>query len=329
MVRSCAVKKYFLGVDGGGTKLLSLLFDEDLNFISSGVGGPINPNFSTLDQVKESMIQSITGCLPEGFREPIQCCHITMPGPAELYVELLSERCPVIESRRLSEGGACLLAGIQKKTGIVALAGTGSGAFYIVDIERMYHLGGWGSLVGDEGSGYDIGAKGLRAAIYSYDGRGPKTVLEEMFKSYFQVEDFVEIRSIIYKNPNYRSTLSKLCLLVLQAARQGDPCAVNIMKEAGKDMALQVTTLMKREGVPEKGVDIVVSGSVWKKNSHMFDSFKQEVQNLYPRIVVSKPLFEPAVGSVVFEAFRLYDEIDNDRRNHLKEQFQGFLYDPV
>lgn len=321
------VKKYYMGVDGGGSKLVSILFDQDLNLISTGGGGSINLNFATLDEVKASMVQSITKCLPEGFKEPIQCCCITMPGPADLYIKLLSDFCPVLEQKSLSEGTICLLAGIQKQKGIVALSGTGSGVFNIIDPEHLTHLGGWGALIGDEGSGFDIGCKGMRAAIHSYDTRGPKTILEEWIQSYFQAEDFLDVRRIIYQYPSFRSVIAKLCLLVLKAANQGDEVAKEIMQEAGSDMAKQVLSIMRRDLISSDRPDIVVSGSVWKGNPIMLDTFRQDVLKEHPTVNIWKPLFEPVVGSAVYIAYRLYHEIDSKISDKLKQQFVQFKYE--
>ncbi|HBN83842.1 MAG TPA: hypothetical protein DDZ89_08355 [Clostridiales bacterium] len=319
------MKKYYMAVDGGGSKLISILFDDSLNFVSTGRGGSINGNFASMDEIKKSMLDSITACLPEGFHEPIQCCFITMPGPAELYVQILQSICPVMEMKRLSEGSICLLSGIQKKSGHVALSGTGSGAFIITDIENVSHLGGWGSLIGDEGSGFDIGCKGLQAAIHSYDTRGPKTALEEMIRSYFRAEDFLSVRNILYRTPTYRSVIAKLCLLVLNAADLGDPIAIKIMENAGRDLAKHILAIISRDGLSADKADIVTAGSVWKRNPYMFNVFKQDVLAVHPTAIIHKPLFEPVMGSVVYMAYQLCNEVDQPCVDHLKEQFGQFL----
>lgn len=323
------MKKYYMAVDGGGSKLISILFDDNLNFVSTGKGGSINQNFASMDEVKKSMLESITACLPEGFIEPIQCCFVTMPGPAELYLQILQSFCPVLEMKRLSEGTVCLLSGIQKRTGFVALSGTGSGAFHVTNFERVSHLGGWGSLIGDEGSGFDIGCKGIQAAIHSYDTRGPKTVLEEMIRSYFQAEDFLSVRDKLYRTPGYRSVIAKLCLLVLQAAELGDQIAVKIMENAGKDLAKQIIAIINRDGLSGDQANIVTAGSVWKQNTSMLSAFKQDVLTVHPTAVIKKPLFEPVMGSVVYMAFQWYHNVDQSCIDHLNKQFEKFLFERV
>ncbi len=319
-------KNYYIGVDGGGSKLVSVLFDQDLNLISVGRGGSINLNFASMEEVKSNMLKSIKECLPTNFQGPVEAAYVTMPGPGDVYIKLLSDFCTVNSYKRLGEGLICLLAGIQKEKGLVILSGTGSGIFNHTDLENVTHLGGWGALVGDEGSGYDIGNKGIRAAIYSYDTRGPKTILEDMVKEFFNAKDFLEVRSVLYRFPVYRAVIARLCPVVVDAADEGDEVAIKILKDAGVDLAGQLDAVIRRDCVNGNDTDAVVAGSVWKGNPYMYEAFRNRINSLYPGLNIYKPLFEPVIGSVVYCRLKLQKAIDKNMLNHMKNQYRDFLY---
>ena len=79
----------------------------------------------------------------------------------------------------------CALAsGTYGESGIVLIAGTGSISYcYNKKTNELNRVGGWGYVLGDEGSGYDIGRQALVAIMKSYDGRGKSTQLTEALKN--------------------------------------------------------------------------------------------------------------------------------------------------
>ena len=111
------MKKVFLAVDAGGTKLQALVFDEELHVLSHARTGGVNVNISTQDEVKAN----IAHCLDELFptKEDIRviCVYYTFIGPFEIFREILETRFSVERYQPINEGVAGLLAGIQSPMG--------------------------------------------------------------------------------------------------------------------------------------------------------------------------------------------------------------------
>ena len=106
------------------------------------------------------------------------------------------------------------LAACLRTDGAVALSGTGSDAFFVKDGKCLTCVGGWGPLLGDEGSGYDIGLNTLKAAIYSFDGRRERSMLYDLVMENWNLEDLWGIVTHLAGNPDARhevASAAKLC----------------------------------------------------------------------------------------------------------------------
>lgn len=317
---------YCLSVDGGGTKIIAVLFDHEWNCLAVGKGGPINPNFTKLESVEAHMEACIRECLADRPHITLDAVYAAMPGPVELLTEIIRKYADVRQVRAVSEGYMCLLAGIQCRRGIVALAGTGSGVFGVKE-EIETHLGGWGSHLGDEGSGYDIGRQGMMAAIQSFEGRGPFTMLQDLIMERWQLAHMGGIIPVIYGTSDTREVIASCSLLVSRAAMAGDAVAQRIFAAAGESLAGQVLALMSRDAFEEQ-TSVVAAGSVWKGHPLMFASFREVLHAKQAQAVAELPLFEPVMGGVVREAMRMetVGRLDDPVLRRLTSRFQAFLY---
>lgn len=318
--------KYYISADGGGTKLISILFDENFRLRGVGRSGSVNVNFASREEVRRHMEESIGECLKTARPESLEMVYFAGPGPVDLYEEVLRGMVKTAAVTRLSEGAQCVYAGLLKDSGIAAIAGTGSSAFCVKQGECKRLIGGWGSLVGDEGSGYDIGRLGIRAAIGAYEGREQKTRILELLYDTFQITDMRQMVPIIY-GKNYRQVISGVCRLVAQAAGENDPAAVRIFKEAGAIQAKQVADAVRLEykgGNPE----VVIAGNAWKGSAVMFQTFRDRLKEACPEVSVYQPIFLPAIGGVICRLLK-DGPIDEAKRNFLKEEYGQFLYEGV
>lgn len=318
--------KYYISTDGGGTKLNTVCFDDEFNLVSQSRSGAVNPRFTDISVIEQNMREGIDKCLSNTGIKQIEHLYITMPGPASLYERILREYCDLNGHTVFSEGYACLIAGVHKVRGIVALSGTGSGVFYIQDMANIRSIGGWGALFGDEGSGYEIGATALRVAQYAVDGRGKNTLLVELIKSQFSLQNLHDIVSLVYGKTDYRSIISSICLTVCKAAEMGDTVSANIMKSAGHSQGHMVNTLIRKHTIPED-LPIVVSGSVWRYNRPMYDAFSQFVHKENPGFKIYKPCFEPVISGIVQKAFDIYGSMNIVILENIQKNFADYIYE--
>ncbi len=136
----------------------------------------------------------------------------------------------------IEDAALLLAAGTPLGVGVAVVAGTGSMAFARAADRRTARAGGWGPLLGDEGSGYAIALAGLRAAARSADGRAPVTPLTDRLLAAFGLTRPQELIGAVYRG-NDRAALAALAPLVLDAAEAGDPVAEGIIREAAGELA--------------------------------------------------------------------------------------------
>lgn len=295
---------YTLTVDGGGTKLIALLVDEGLNIVGRGRSGGINPNFLPLERIREHMRACVDEAL-RGFEGGIGTVYTSMPGPAQILVDYVREKAPGAQHVILGEGMMGLLAGACTDEGFAALAGTGSDVFYEGPAGHMA-IGGWGMMLGDEGSGGYIGQRGLMSVIYAHEGRGPATLLSDLMFEWMDVPPGTRVerllREKVYQNPSPRSVLASFAPYVSRAADAGDAIAIGIAEDAGRQLAWQMNALIKRVLAEDSGalsLPMTLCGGAWKGSRRIFDAYCGALTPDFPRENIQWPLFDAIAGGAV------------------------------
>lgn len=295
--------KYYIAAEGGGTKLLTVLYDEQLHIIRTARTSGTNDGYRKAEDIRASMEQLAEELLPDAVSVPeIQRLDMGLVGSSHVLLEVLSRHRPIRAHKHHGEGHVALAAaGVT--AGLVAQSGTGSDAF-LIQPDQSITVGGWGPLLGDEGSGYHIGLMALKAAIYAEDGRGPKTLLCDMVKETYKLQELWGLVHLTIHSVDVRHTVGSAAMLVAKAAKAGDEVAMRIYERAAQEMAHQVLTALQRAKGQWQG-PIVTSGGGWKGHRHMFDTFSQKIKEVYPHADIRFPEFEPVVGCVLL---RLLEE---------------------
>ena len=166
--------KYRIGIDGGGTKTLGVLITENGDILGYKEAGPSNFLSVGLDETVKNLETVIYGlCMDQGLSLKDVKIGMGLAGVGrEKDKETLKE---ALQSRNFdfvvdTDVVAALMAATEGGDGVVVIGGTGSIAYGIRG-GKTVRVGGWGYLLGDEGSGYYIGKRAMIEACRSYDGR--------------------------------------------------------------------------------------------------------------------------------------------------------------
>ena len=176
--------RYYIGIDGGGTKTHLKALSEEKTLLGEGFGGASNLTALPREQVADNLSK----LLREFFREtgllPENCAGLCLgtAGASSnvargLLEEMLAREVPGIPVYVTSDGIAALYGGTLTGYGVILIAGTGSVCFARNQQGQVWRTGGWGHLLGDEGSAYAVSAAMLRAVLMECDGRGEKTLI--------------------------------------------------------------------------------------------------------------------------------------------------------
>ena len=184
-----------------------------------------------------------------------------------------------------------LSMGADPDNSLAVICGTGSCVFVRKGTQR-YRLGGWGYLLDQAGSAYDVGKDGLRCALAAEDGLAPSSLLSEMMIKALGGNVFGNINTI-YKNG--RPFIADLALLVVEAAHAGDSDAIGILRQNAERLAQLLKAAVERYDAPRQAV---AAGSFLKD-----DIFRAMVQEM-SEVELIMPELPPVYGACV-ETMRL------------------------
>src|SRR3990170_4800210 len=172
----------FLGIDAGGSKTVCLAGDGAV-LRGRGEAGSANPSLVGIQAFQAAIAQAADQAIATADHGRPTAAWIGVAGsevPAvRRQLHVAAREALGVDRVRIGHDGPLLLAAAGVEAGIALVAGTGSSVFGLAPDGREVLVGGWGHLLGDEGSGYDIAVRALRAVTRAADGRGPATALTD------------------------------------------------------------------------------------------------------------------------------------------------------
>jgi N-acetylglucosamine kinase-like BadF-type ATPase len=266
-------KELVLVLDAGGTKTAAWLVElgersqhHVLGRGRSSAGNPTSVGFAEATRV---IAEAIDRARDEAGRpaEPIARAVLSIAGA--LDPEMRNQLIGWARSKSLAQQVAVvpdvlpvLAAGTPQCCGVALICGTGSSAFARSADGRTSLCGGWGYLLGDEGSGYAIGRAALRAALEDEELNTPPRPLTAALLQFLKAGSAIETAKAVYRSPNPRATVASVAPLVIRAAEAGDPQAETLVDAAAHDLAALVSRAARTVGLADGPFALAVTGGV-------------------------------------------------------------------
>lgn len=258
-----------IGVDGGGTATRIAVAEDDGRELlrRTGAAGLIDPRkpaasaTALVRLIREVAAESNTP-LPVGAL----CAGLAGAGATHHRDRILAELATAGVADRLAvipDGEIALEGALAGTPGILLIAGTGSGAWGRGEDGRVARCGGWGMVVGDEGSGYAIARAALRAVLRAEDGRGEATALLPPLLAALDVAEAGDVPARI--GAAEKAEIAALAPLVFRQAASGDGVAAGIVDHAVTELARHVKALIDRLGPWSAPVPVVFHGGVFRE----------------------------------------------------------------
>ena len=320
----------FVGVDGGATKTLAVSADARGNIIGVGESGPSNYHVVGLDGAVRNINDSVKQSLAPVKMEVADVVTLGLAGMDTRHDFEVFEREAVnrILGRKVfvrHDAEIALVGATRGEPGVIVIAGTGSVAGARNRRGEYARCGGWGYVVGDEGSAYFLGREALRAVLWAYDGRGEQTVLTEKVMEALGISSPDEIVRKVYVEKMSVHEIARLAPLVTEAAKSGDKVASSIVREAARHLALHVIALVKKLGMEgEQPIKVATVGGVFRAGEVIIKPFKSFIEKRYS-VEIVEPEFPPAIGalllSYMLSGIEVSEEIvENIRRSYPKHR---------
>lgn len=293
-----------IGIDGGGTKTVGILTTETGEHIARAEAGPSNYHVVSAAKTQKVLAEILTSLFEQAGlsrASPVAfCLGMAGLGRAEdrVVIGRICDALGVGKNRILThDAHIALVGGIGKQEGVIIISGTGSIVYGIDAHGGEARAGGWGYLLGDEGSGYDMALKGLQAVARAADGRAESTKLTELVLAQLGLDAPSEL--IRWAHAASCDVIAQVAEVVFHAAEIGDRTAKQIIATAAEELARAATVVMKGLEFTEQP-HIVLSGG----NLVHQPLFVEELRNRLTA-PVRLPKHEPAEGAVLLAREKL------------------------
>ncbi len=293
-----------LGVDGGATKTIAILAD-------ARTGTPIaqgrsrGSNFHA--HAPHAALAELDAAIAKAFaqanleRTSVIAACMGVAGVSRVEDEVMVR--DWVRERRIADqlliandGWLVISAGTPNGVGVGLICGTGSIAVGRDSNAKTCRAGGWGYLIGDEGSGYDVAVMALRAASHAADGRGPHTKILPALLRHWNLVEPADLITFLYGVADPRTQLVDVGPLVVTLANEGDAVAQSIVACAAGELAKMVHAVSISLDLP-RPLPLAVAGSMIVQSEILQHGLIKSLQDQNLLVALSV-VPDPTIGAV-------------------------------
>jgi len=304
--------KYILGFDCGATKSECAVADISGKILLREKGGPANFLVIGVEKASANIISLIKKC-----RVKLNCSEFEMivigaagAGRKEdaeklrktLTIKLKTKKIVVNSLEVIGDHEIALKAAFPKSGGCILIAGTGSIIYSKDSKGEIYRAGGFGRIIGDEGSGYSIGRKGIQVTSKYLDGRGKKTIIADLLLNQFKIDSPDKLITKIYKENLDIAVISKI---VLQAAVRKDKIALKILDEESGELLKHIKAVKKKMKTDK--FKISLTGSLLANRNVYSNLLRKKIKSSLPSVKIVKPKYSAVEGAILIAKEMLSD----------------------
>lgn len=293
---------YFIGIDGGGTKTNGTISLADGKQLATFAVGPSNYHSIGIEQAThniETLIHSLLAAVHANKDqiEAIAFCGAGVDCDEDVSVLTKAIQAMGFSGKLAVENDAlgALVGANGKKSGAMLISGTGSIIMGIDAKGALIRVGGWGHVIGDEGSGYWISREAYRYLSKAHDGRATKTQLYNQLLDALQMNSPEELIGLLYSPGITKDKLATVAPVVVSLYHD-DPHARAIVNDAIEGIVELIETLYKRCGHPT--LELKLGGSVLQQSAIfqqcLVDRFRDR-----PEIQMALPKADATEGALI------------------------------
>lgn len=299
--------KYLIGIDGGGTSSRCVISNLNAKVLYHCKGGPANFLRFDVGEVCKNIYSLISICrkkLNISFKD-IKAVVIGTAGAGRekdaLFLEkhlrryLNSKKASIKLLKVVSDGVIALEGVFPNDPGCILISGTGSIILGKNKKGKYFRIGGYGNKIGDEGSGYSIGRKGLNAVSRQFDMRGRETLLTKYLKENFKIKSGQELIDKVY-NKNF--DIASFTPFVFKAASKKDKISQKILNDEADELVQHVQTIKKIINAGE--LKLAFSGALILRKNYFSDLLRKKIKSSLPKVEIIKAEKSPEIGAILY-----------------------------
>lgn len=296
---------FIIGIDGGGTKSIGYITNENGKILGVVKSGSLNFHSQGQEGVKHNLqklikqLVDLAGCTIEDVEIiSMGIAGIGREKDREIFLNIINSLNISAKLLLTTDIHIALVGAHGREKGIFTLSGTGSIAYGIDSCGKKHRLGGWGHIVGDEGSGYDIGRKGLELVAKTIDGRESSSLLVDMVFEQYGVKNTDEFISYVYNPLRTKADIAKISETVYYCASKGDIKSLEILERASQDLVNLTIELINKVSIEDELV-VSVGGGIFDNMELVYEYFTNALNKYDSNINVKRPMYSPIIGALI------------------------------
>ena len=295
--------RWVLGLDGGATKTLAAVFDVESGTLATGESGPTNPHAVGFDASAAALREAVDEALQRAGADAADLAGAVLAVASvdtEENQKRLLDDIPTLrgldQAFMTNDVVAAWASGTWGQPGVACISGTGSNVFGVGTDGSTWRCGGWDYLLGDEGASVWIGLEAMRRATFYRDGRGPWTALVPRLVEAYGMNDVADLHEIVYQKLQ-KADIAGFAKHVSEVAAAGDAVAGAILRDAGEQLATQITTVIRRVELPER-FPVALVGSTFNAGPLLVEPLTTGVHAVAPGAELQRPDIPPVGGAL-------------------------------
>ena len=243
--------RYVLGIDGGATKTLAAVLDLQEGILHLGHAGPSNEDAVgtrlAVKAILDATDQALAGaCIAHA---QLASAVVAVAGTDTASIDRHLHDTRPDHWIVVNDVVGAWATATGARPGVGAISGTGSNVFGVGADGRTWRAGGWGHLLGDEGSGYWLGAQSIVAALHDRDGSGPPTALSDAALAFFGSGSVEALAASVYTTPLTKGEVAAFAVETSRLAHAGDVVARELFTRAAELLGTQIRAVVANTGL--------------------------------------------------------------------------------
>jgi len=317
-------RRFVAGIDGGATKTIAAVLSLDSFDIRLGHSGPSNVDAVGVDAAASAIREALRAALGEAGIEAgaVGTAVIGLAGtPSDELAQAVQADFSLGACYFVNDVIAAWASGTWLEPGVAVISGTGSHVFGVNAAGESWRTGGWGHILGDEGSGFWLGLHGMKAALHYRDGSGVETALVEAAVAFYGLEAVEDLQPLVYSKPLTKREIAAFTQEVETAAIAGDGVAASLFETAANDLAAQTRAPIEKLGL-EGAFKVALVGGVFSSGDLLRAPFESAVRAFAPQAQFVVPEIPPVGGSLLL-GLRAEGAADDYDRGALRSALSG------
>jgi glucosamine kinase len=302
--------RFIMGIDGGATKTLAAVLDLQSGTLHLAHGGPSNEDAIGAKAAVQALMQTADAAIERAgiaagdLGAAVLAVAGTDTGAIAANMRATQTDSWIVVNDVVGAWATATEAG----PGIAVISGTGSNVFGVGPDGRAWRAGGWGHLLGDEGSGYWLGVQSIKAALRDRESSGPKTALSDALPAFFDTASVEALASLVYSKPLTKGEIAAFAVETAKLADAGDAVAGELYRRGARELGVQIAAVIRETGLaagsPSGGSSFPVGliGSVFKAGALFMDPLAEAVHEHAPEAAVAIVEMAPVGGSLLLAA---------------------------